>query len=318
MSSPGPLGFSTDEVVNNVNLGLIVVDHELRIQLWNNWMSRHSRIAREQALQQNIIALFGEQLTPGFLRALNSAIGYGLPAILSSAFHRSPLPLFVEQDKSAEPLRMHQSIIMTPLQSGDGGQTCLIQISDSSTSVKREKMLMSHSDALKREAITDGLTGIYNRRFFDESYALALRAAKRNRSSLSLFMIDIDYFKQYNDHYGHAEGDKALRLVANTLRAQMRRPNDICARYGGEEFIMLIPGFTEAQAERFAERLRSSVNALDITHDMSQTGGHMTISIGVCTQTPDQGSDGQTLLHSADHALYRAKKQGRNQVMTGI
>ena len=188
MSSPVPLGFSADEVVNSVNLGLVVVDHDLNILLWNDWMSRHSRIGREQAFAQNIIALFGEQLTPGFQRALNNAIGYGLPAILSSAFHRSPLPLFVEQDRSEAPVRMHQSIIMTPLQSEHGQRTCLIQISDSSTSVKREKMLISHSDALKREAITDGLTGIYNRRFFDESYALALRDAKRNRSSLSLFI----------------------------------------------------------------------------------------------------------------------------------
>ncbi|WP_231502005.1 GGDEF domain-containing protein [Herbaspirillum sp. RV1423] len=282
-------------------------------------MSRHSRIARTQALGQNIIALFGEQLTPGFLRALTNAIGYGLPTMLSSALHRSPLPLFLEQDRGDSPARMHQSIIMTPLQATDGkAATCLIQISDSSTSVKREKMLMSHSDALKREAITDSLTGIYNRRFFDESYALALRAAKRNHSSLSLFMIDIDYFKQYNDHYGHIEGDKALQLVANTLRAQMRRPTDICARYGGEEFIMLIPGFTEEQAERFAEHLRGSVSDLAILHEKSAIHTHMTISVGVCTMTPGRDSEGKTLLNGADDALYRAKKHGRNQVVTDI
>jgi diguanylate cyclase (GGDEF)-like protein len=212
---------------------------------------------------------------------------------------------------------MHQSIVMTPLQASEGkAASCLIQISDSSTSVKREKMLISHSDALKREAITDGLTGIYNRRFFDESYALALRAAKRNRSSLSLFMIDIDYFKQYNDHYGHVEGDKALQLVANTLRAQMRRPTDICARYGGEEFIMLIPGFTPEQAGRFGERLRASVSELAIAHAKSPVQPNMTISVGVCTMTPEQGSEGKTLLNGADVALYRAKKLGRNSVQS--
>jgi len=317
MSSAAPLGFSPDEVVNSIGLGLVVVDSELNILLWNDWMRRHSRIESEQVLGKNIIALFGEQLTPGFLRTLHNAIGYGLPAMMSSALHRSPLPLFLEHDKSETPLRMHQSIVMTPLQACEGkAASCLIQISDSSTSVKREKMLISHSDALKREAITDGLTGIYNRRFFDESYALALRAAKRNRSSLSLFMIDIDYFKQYNDHYGHVEGDKALQLVANTLRAQMRRPTDICARYGGEEFVMLIPGFTEEQAERFAERLRTSVNDLAIAHAKSSVQEHMTISVGVCTMTPDQGSEGKTLLRIADSALYRAKKHGRNRIQS--
>jgi len=317
MSSAAPLGFSSDEVVNSIGLGLVVVDSELNILLWNDWMTRHSRITSEQALGKNIIALFGEQLTPGFLRTLNNAIGYGLPAMMSSALHRSPLPLFLELDKSDKPLRMHQSIVMTPLQASEGkAASCLIQISDSSTSIKREKMLISHSDALKREAITDGLTGIYNRRFFDESYAIALRTAKRNRSSLSLFMIDIDYFKQYNDHYGHVEGDKALQLVANTLRAQMRRPTDICARYGGEEFIMLIPGFTPEQAGRFGERLRASVSDLAIAHEKSTVQPNMTISVGVCTMTPDQTSEGKTLLSGADGALYQAKKQGRNCVQS--
>jgi len=319
MSSAATLGFSPDEVVNSIGLGLVVVDSDLNILLWNDWMSRHSRITGEQALGRNIIALFGEQLTPGFLRTLHNAIGYGLPAMMSSALHRSPLPLFLEQDKSDTPLRMHQSIVMTPLQGSEGkAASCLIQISDSSTSIKREKMLISHSDALKREAITDGLTGIYNRRFFDESYALALRAAKRNRSSLSLLMIDIDYFKQYNDHYGHIEGDKALQLVANTLRAQMRRPTDICARYGGEEFIMLIPGFTQEQAGRFGERLRASVSDLAIAHAKSPVQPNMTISVGVCTMTPDQGSEGKILLNGADAALYRAKKQGRNCVQSAF
>lgn len=309
------IGFSTDEVVNSVNFGLIVVDHDLQILLWNDWMSRHSRMSRQQALQQNIISLFGEQLTPGFLRALNNAIGYGLPAMLSSALHRSPLPLFLEQDQGATPVRMHQSIIMTPLQGKDGAApTCLIQISDSSTSVKREKMLMSHSDALKRAAITDSLTGIYNRRFFDESYTLALRNAKRNRSSLSLFMIDVDYFKPYNDHYGHIQGDKALQMVANALRAQMRRPTDICARYGGEEFVMLIPGITDAQAQGFAERLCASVADLNIAHEKSAAASHLSISVGVHTMTPEQGSEGKSLLRGADEALYRAKHDGRNQV----
>jgi predicted signal transduction protein with EAL and GGDEF domain len=222
MSSPVSYGFSTDEVVNRVNMGLIVVGRDWQILLWNDWMSRHSRIPRDQALQKSIIALFGEQMSPGFLRGLNNVIGYGLPSILSSALHRSPLPLFLTHDMREAPLRMHQSIIMTPL-TGTGepatdAGVCLIQVTDSSTSVKREKMLMSHSEALKRDAITDGLTGIYNRRFFDESYLLATRHAKRQRSTISLFMVDIDYFKLYNDGYGHVQGDRALQQVANVLR----------------------------------------------------------------------------------------------------
>ena len=316
MSSNVTLGFSTEQVVNSINLGLIVVGEDLGILLWNDWMSRHSGISREQALQQNIVTLFGGQLTPGFLRGLNNVISFGSPSLLSSALHRSPLPLYVAQELSQTPARMHQSITMTPLLSAEGGvRTCLIQISDSSNSVRREKMLISHSDAFKREAITDGLTGIYNRRFFDESYIQAVRHSKRHRSNLSLFMIDIDYFKPYNDHYGHQQGDKTLKLVANALFAQMRRPSDICARYGGEEFIMLLADLSEEQAVNFAQRLCASIADLAIPHATSPTADHLTVSVGVQTWTPDQTSEILPLLNGADEALYRAKSLGRNQVV---
>jgi len=316
MSSNVSHEFSTAQVVNNVNLGLIVVAQELQVVLWNDWMSRHSGIVREQALQQNIVTLFGGQLTPGFLRGLNNALNYGLPSLLSSALHRSPLPLYVEHDGSKAASRMPQSIIMSVLHSAEtGAPSCLIQVSDSSTSVKREKMLMSHSDAFKRDAITDALTGIYNRRFFDENYLLAVRHASRHRSKLSLFMIDIDYFKPYNDRYGHIQGDKTLQLVASTLRAQMRHPLDICARYGGEEFILLSPGLAEEQATGLAERLRSSIAELAIPHETSPTATHVTVSVGVQTWIPDQAGEISSLLKGVDEAMYHAKKLGRNQVV---
>lgn len=317
MSRTVSLGFSSDDVINKVSLGLIVVGSDWKILLWNDWMSRHSRIASAQALQQNITTLLGEQMTPGFLRALNNVISYGLPSILSSALHRSPLPLYLEQDHSEMPARMYQSIIMTPLSDGQtqGSTACLIQVTDSSTSIKREKMLMSHSDALKRDAVTDGLTGIYNRRFFDESYQQAMRHAKRDRSSLALFMVDIDYFKLYNDSYGHIQGDKVLLQVANVLRAQMRRPADICARYGGEEFVMLIPDMTAEQAGEFAQRLCASIADLNVPHETSLAAASITISVGVKVAVPEFDFDGRSLLKAADDALYEAKRQGRNRVV---
>jgi diguanylate cyclase (GGDEF)-like protein len=313
------LGFSSDDVINKVSLGLIVVGRDWKILLWNDWMSRHSRIASTQALQQNITSLFDQQMAPGFLRALNNVISYGLPSILSSALHRSPLPLYLEQDRSEMPTRMYQSIIMTPLPDRQGQGTnaaaCLIQVTDSSTSIKREKMLMSHSDALKRDAVTDGLTGIYNRRFFDESYLLAIRHAKRHSSSLALLMVDIDDFKLYNDSYGHIQGDKVLQQVANVLRSQMRRPADICARYGGEEFVMLMPDMTAEPAREFAQRLCASIAELNIPHATSHAAACITISVGVKVTMPGLDFDGKTLLKAADDALYEAKKQGRNRIV---
>ncbi|NUU00276.1 sensor domain-containing diguanylate cyclase [Herbaspirillum robiniae] len=317
MSSMVAGRFSAEDVYNNLNLGLIMLDKDFNILLWNEWMVRHSHVPAESALNSNFIALFNQQLAPGFLRALSNTISYGLPAMLSSALHRSPLPLYhvyVPNDGEA-PARMVQSVVMTPIPAPDGSRSCLIQISDSSNSVKREKILLSHSEALKRQVVTDGLTGVNNRRFFDENFTLALQQSMRNDSPLSLFMIDIDFFKQYNDHYGHVAGDRVLKRVAETLKGQLKSPTDVFARYGGEEFILLVGGMDKREAKTFAEQLRESVHALEEPHDKSLVNRCMTISVGVCTRSPQEEADGRNLLATADAALYRAKLGGRNKVV---
>jgi len=319
MSRAMPARISAQEVFDNLNLGLIALDHDFNILLWNGWMERHSAVSAERALAANFVALFNQQLTPGFLRALSNTVSYGLPAVLSSALHRSPLPLFpcASTPTGEPPARMVQSVVMTPMRGDDGGRSCLIQVSDASNSVKREKMLMSHSEALRRQVVTDGLTGVNNRRFFDENFALVLQQARRNHSPLSLFMIDIDFFKQYNDHYGHGGGDRALRCVAAALNGELTVPGGVFARYGGEEFVMVATGMDTVQASAFAERLRSCVAALQEPHAKSLIERHMTVSIGVCTRgaTLDDDPDGRDLMASADAALYRAKLGGRNKVI---
>lgn len=319
MNAVMPGGVSAEEVLNNLNLGLIALDRDFNILLWNEWMERHSAVPAQRALQANFVSLFSQQLTPGFLRALSNTVSYGLPAVLSSALHRSPLPLYPSLAAPAgePPVRMVQSVVMTPMRGTDGSRSCLIQVSDASNSVKREKMLMSHSEALRRQVLTDGLTGVNNRRFFDENFALVLQQARRNHSPLSLFMIDIDYFKQYNDHYGHGAGDRVLKRVAQALKGELTTPGGVFARYGGEEFIMVTSGMDAAQATRFAERLRGSVAALQEPHAKSLIDHHMTISIGVCTRGAelDDDAEGRNLMASADAALYRAKLGGRNKVI---
>lgn len=318
MSGFAPGAITADAVFDNLNLGLVVLDKDFNILLWNGWMERHGGIGAGRALHANFVTLFDQQLTPGFLRALSNTLRYGLPAVLSSALHRSPLPLYHHPAvaiEGATPTRMVQSVVMTPIAAADGSRACLIQVSDASHSLRREKMLMSHSEALRRQAATDGLTGVYNRRFFDESFALVLQRARRNRETLSLFMIDIDYFKQYNDRYGHMAGDRVLKRVAAALMAQLRSSDDLFARYGGEEFIMLVNGVDAAMAGEIAERLRESVYALEEPHEKSQVAHCVTISVGVCTRMPQEEADGRSLMDAADTALYRAKLGGRNKVV---
>jgi diguanylate cyclase (GGDEF)-like protein/PAS domain S-box-containing protein len=165
---------------------------------------------------------------------------------------------------------------------------------------------------LEQLAIKDGLTGIYNRRFFDMQLEIQWGIARRNSEPLTLIMIDVDHFKQFNDVYGHDAGDTALRRVAESLNRSFLRSSDFVARYGGEEFVVLSAGMTQDQAAVFAATLCERVRNLEIPHSISSTG-YLTVSIGFSVRTSDTYNHLSVLLGLADKALYIAKRRGRNQ-----
>ena len=165
---------------------------------------------------------------------------------------------------------------------------------------------------LEQLTIKDGLTGIYNRRFFDLQLDVQCRIARRNNDPLALLMIDVDHFKQFNDIYGHQAGDSALKSVAGSLNKAFLRGSDFVARYGGEEFVVLSAGMTQEQAVLFTERLCQRVRSLGIPHSASSTG-YLTISIGFSVLSVASQDVPGVLLAQADKALYAAKQRGRNQ-----
>ncbi|WP_306393121.1 diguanylate cyclase [Telluria beijingensis] len=168
---------------------------------------------------------------------------------------------------------------------------------------------------LERLANIDGLTELANRRRFDEMYALEWQRARRSGRPLSLALLDIDAFKQFNDRYGHPAGDRALRSVARVAGAAMRRPGDLAARYGGEELLLLMPETDVGDALRVAEAVRESVAALNIAHEASSVAPLLTVSIGGATLVAADGDEQPSdLFEAADAQLYRAKQAGRNQV----
>jgi diguanylate cyclase (GGDEF)-like protein len=170
-------------------------------------------------------------------------------------------------------------------------------------------------ETLHHISTQDGLTGVSNRRHFDETLALEWRRAARSRAPLSLLMIDIDYFKAYNDATGHQNGDESLRRVATTLRDALHRAADLVARYGGEEFAVLLPETDETHARQVAETLRAQIESLDVRHPASPNG-FLTISIGVGSDVPPRDGAGvDELVRTADNALYEAKRRGRNRVV---
>jgi diguanylate cyclase (GGDEF)-like protein len=164
----------------------------------------------------------------------------------------------------------------------------------------------------EREATRDGLTGLYNRRFFDQVLHCELTTAIRSGREVSLLVCDIDQFKLYNDNYGHQQGDMCLQRVAVCLERNLGRNIDWVARYGGEEFVVVLPDTDLAGALHVGERLRQAVMDLDITHIESKVAPVVTLSIGAASST--ENADPKGLFECADRKLYRAKKNGSNRV----
>ncbi len=183
--------------------------------------------------------------------------------------------------------------------------------------VRNHLLLKRQADLLRELSFLDGLTGIANRRRFDEALAREWRRCGRSRLPLSLILLDVDHFKAYNDHYGHQAGDECLRAVARGLAGAMNRPGDLVARYGGEEFACLLPETDEAGAAGVADRLRQAVAGLGLPHGHSPVAGHVTISLGIAAARPQAGTPPDGLTRSADRFLYEAKRAGRDCVRAG-
>jgi diguanylate cyclase (GGDEF)-like protein len=179
--------------------------------------------------------------------------------------------------------------------------------------VKTHLTLKLQGDLLRQMVFIDGLTGVYNRRFFDERLALEFQRAKRSSSTLSLMVVDVDYFKRFNDRYGHLAGDEALRAVAGTLRAQLKRPGDLLSRYGGEEFACILPETDLAGAMSLAGEMEAAIRAARVAHADSDVCEFLTISLGVASFQPNASRLAEELIEAADQQLYLAKSKGRGR-----
>ncbi|NES06454.1 MAG: diguanylate cyclase [Okeania sp. SIO2F4] len=189
------------------------------------------------------------------------------------------------------------------------------------TAIAIQKAELFHSleqrnQKLEKIAYIDILTGVSNRRYFQEKLDQEWKRLKRDDGSMSVIMVDVDYFKHYNDTYGHQEGDKCLQQVAQAISVAVKRPGDFVARYGGEEFVVVLPNTPIEGALKVAENITREIEALEIPHTTSAVSNWVTSSLGVASSNCSAESNPEMLLQAADMALYNAKKAGRNQVQT--
>ncbi|MGH2278160.1 GGDEF domain-containing response regulator [Aliarcobacter sp. ERUVET-7] len=178
--------------------------------------------------------------------------------------------------------------------------------------IKNYLDLKIKNDMLEKLSMYDGLTNIRNRRFFDETFEKTFNEIKRDKKSLAVLMIDIDFFKPYNDNYGHGQGDETLRKVAKALEKTIKRASDFVARYGGEEFVILLKDINKDGVEAVANNLLNAVRELKITHEFSKIENYVTISIGASFYNSNSDITKLELLLKADETLYNVKNSGRN------
>jgi diguanylate cyclase (GGDEF)-like protein len=301
-----------ESVMRSVKVGAMVLDSEQRLVLWNHWVEQHiGQLALK--VGDAFADVFPDMVNGRTHAAIREGLSNNFPSLISQTLNKSPFPFYGTAADAANDHRIQQAVQVIPFEVDGMARHCLIQITDVSKVVLREKLLRDQSVILKAMSYTDGLTGIANRRHFDERIEEELARARRSKTPLSLLLVDIDFFKPYNDLYGHVQGDQCLREVAVTLQSSLHRPADLAARYGGEEFAIILPDTPLEGAHHLAETTRAAVEARRFSHEGSVVAAHVTVSIGLATCLPDDTLGVQQLIELADAGLYEAKKAGRNR-----
>ncbi len=307
-----------DWVLYNTQSGLVLLDADMRIVFANKWFLLRARLAAEHVNGGALLDVFPVLKGSHFERAMVKAMRSGFPALMSQTLHPSPFPLYASVGPRVNDNLLRQSIHIVPMGPADaamaGQRYTLVQIADVSPTVARERLLKAHADRMSDLVHIDALTGLGNRRFFDESMAAEVRASSRSSTSLALVLMDIDRFKQFNDLYGHPAGDRCLQGVANVLKAVCRRPRDLVARYGGEELAVILPDTDLAGAVQVAKDILQKLRDLHIPHADNLGEAMVTLSGGVYACPPNAEESVETLIQKADLALYAAKNGGRNRV----
>ena len=298
-------------IVQSIDVGVVVLDREHRVQVWNTFMENRSGVQPRDAYNQCFFSLFPEVDRQWFSHKVDSVATLGTPAF--TIWEQRP---YLVRFKNYQPITgqvdfMYQNTTLLPLRSTDSEirQICLVIYDVTDVATNRHQLQTANAQ-LQKLSSTDCLTGLYNRGHWEECLLLAHARHQRYGNATSLVMFDIDHFKRVNDTYGHPAGDAVIRQVARVVREQIR-DSDVAGRYGGEEFGVVLTDTDKAGALIFAERLRKAVERLSVSHEGQDI--RFTISLGVADLSHPSSSHAE-LIAWADHALYLSKHGGRNRV----
>ena len=293
------------QIFENINIGLVVLDREMKVYKWNRWMEMNSGISTEDITDKSIFDFFPNIKTENFIRSCNTVFTFGNFSFFSQKLHGNLFPFKLTGffDSSFE--YMQQTCTMGPLRDEKNEIKYLyIYVQDVTAVAIYEKKLIEMN-------ILDDLTGIYNRRYLETKIQDEFRRHKRYGRPFSIIMFDIDYFKNVNDQHGHLCGDHILKEVSSKI-SSLARNLDSLFRFGGEEFCCLLPETNLESAMTVAERFRVAI--MEQEHYFDGKTIKVSISIGVVEMTKDMETP-DVLLNKVDAALYQAKNKGRNSTV---
>lgn len=292
------------QIFDTINNGLLVIDREMTVKYWNRWMAVHTGINVDEIVGTSLFSRYPELNRPNFRRNCKSVFHFGNFCYFSQRLHKYIFPMPPQGSLAKHFDYMQQSCYMGPLRSPNNEIEMLyISVQDVTEVVSYQKKLISMNNS-------DQLTGVYNRNYMESHLVKEIERCRRYDHTMSLLMIDVDFFKTINDSYGHPCGDYALKTICERILANIRK-SDSLIRYGGDEFCIVMPETAEKDAYRVAEMVRRSV--CDLPFIFAEATFQVTISIGVAAL--DQDSDNvESMLKKADKALYCAKQSGRNSV----
>jgi diguanylate cyclase len=300
------------DLLGSIEVGIVVLDKDFNVQVWNQFMENHSSIVPGMIQNKNLFEFFPEIDEDWFIRKAAPAFSLKSPVFI--IWEQRPYLFHFNCNRPITSAAdyMYQNITIFPLASltGKVEQLCLVIYDVTDEAVSRLGM-QSLNSQLEKISRIDGLTGLYNRRFWEEQFVMEYKRDKRSESPSALLMLDIDNFKRVNDTYGHPAGDEVIKTLANIIK-KATRETDVSGRYGGEEFAVILPDTPVANVEFVAERIRRLVEKSVVVYDESNIS--FTVSIGIAGFKHTY-KDSTQWLDMADKSLYQAKAAGKNRVI---